>query len=269
MTPTLSELTMNGNPVKRLLRRSLFRTGATRPILWGPLRGYRYRVTEITGLSPLYSGAERATQSAFRRLVRPGSIVFDVGANWGLHTLYLSKLVGERGRVVALEPLPSAYQELCWHIDANRVGNAVPLGVAASAQSGEGLFLPGENPTTGQLVTEVPALSRTETLRVASRTIDSLVEELGLARVDLLKIDVEGAESAVLQGATETTRRHGPSFVIELHTPEQDRLVADWLLERGYTLHRLTGAPIPQPRRSWPDPEGVWGTILALPGGQS
>ncbi len=72
-----------------------------RPIRFGAIRGMRFRVNLITGLSPWYSGAERPQQRAFKALLGPGDVVIDIGANWGLHTLYLSRLVGPTGRVLA------------------------------------------------------------------------------------------------------------------------------------------------------------------------
>jgi hypothetical protein len=53
------------------------------------MRGLHYRVGPITGLSPMYSGVERHLQGLFRQIVREGHSVIDVGANWGIHTLYL------------------------------------------------------------------------------------------------------------------------------------------------------------------------------------
>jgi len=92
---------MRDNPIKRLVRRCFFPDGAVRRVITGPLRGFRYRVSPITGMEAWYSGHERDMQRAMAAYVRAGDTVLDVGANWGIHSLLLSRLVGPRGRVIA------------------------------------------------------------------------------------------------------------------------------------------------------------------------
>ena len=103
---------MNDNLLKKIAKATYFRNETVRRIAVGPMRGMVYRINDITGLSPWYSGTERDHQKAFKRLVKPGDVVMDVGANWGIHTLLLSKLVGPSGLVIALEPLPQAVDSL-------------------------------------------------------------------------------------------------------------------------------------------------------------
>jgi hypothetical protein len=83
--------------------------------------------------------------------------------------------------------------------------------------------------------------------------------------VKLVKIDVEGAESMVLSGARALMRELRPYFVVELHAPEQDVAVAAELSGSGYRVSRISGPPILRTDVGWPDPAGVWGSILATP----
>src|SRR5437016_3914772 len=114
---------MRNSLLKRLVKFAFFRTGAIRRIAFGPSTGLKYRVSETTGLSAWYSGPEREHRRTLACLVAAGDVVVDVGANWGLHTLYLSRLVGQRGTVVALEPFDPVWRELDWHIHANKCRN--------------------------------------------------------------------------------------------------------------------------------------------------
>lgn len=249
--------------LKSVIRSAFFYPGAVRRIQVGPLRGMVFRVSPVTGLSPWYSGPERAHQRAFQRILRLGMVAVDVGANWGLHTLLLSRLVGPLGRVIALEPYPPAFAELEWHIGANRCENVIPILAAASDRDGRSPFLPGESASTGKLAQERELVG--ESLWVETIRLDSLVSRLALKRLDLIKIDVEGLEGQVLCGAEQVTSQFRPSFVIDLHTPEQDVIVGRWFSERGYRLERLHGPPIQRTDLGWPHREGVWGTILARP----
>ena len=83
-----------------------------------------------------------------------------------------------------------------------------------------------------------------------------------------MKVDVEGAESAVLSGAQQTLEQHRPCLIVDLHTPEQDVRVAGILTAHDYVLERLEGPPITRADTGWPDPEGGWGSLLAMPRGR-
>lgn len=217
----------------------------------------------MTGLSPWYSGVERQHQQAFRRLVRPGDIAIDIGANWGVHTLYLSQLAGRNGLIIALEPYPTAFSELEWHLHANKCLNVKPLLFAMSDTNGETSFTPSDSPSQGALSSVFQNQTGANTISVCTRTLDTLVTELEVTRLKLVKMDVEGAESKILSGAKRTLKDLRPHFVIDLHTPEQDVLVAKTLVQFGYKLSRLKGPLISRTDVGWPNPEGVWGTIVA------
>lgn len=251
---------------KRAVRGLFFQPGSVRKICFGPLRGMIFRTGPITGLSALYSGTERAHQKSFRNVVQSGDVVVDVGANWGLHTLYLSRLVGRNGRVIALEPFPPALDELQWHLQANGCQNVKVLPVALGEADGKALFALGESAYTGGLsATRVDSSPPKTEIQVIVRTLDSVVKELGINRLKLVKIDVEGAEGKVLSGACRVMEQLKPHFVIDLHTPVQDVQVAQMLTQRGYQLKRLNGPPILRTNTGWPDREGVWGSIEGIP----
>jgi FkbM family methyltransferase len=253
------------NLLKRIVRKTCFPHGAVRTVRFGPLRGMVFRTGPITGMSPWYSGGERGHQEAFENLVGHGDVVIDIGANWGLHTLYLSRLVSAEGRVIAVEPFLPAFAELEWHIRQNCCPNVTTLALAISDREGEALFLPGESAYTGSLAPSSILAAPKQSILVTTQTLDQVVESLGLEKLALIKIDVEGAEARVLGGAEKLVSRFRPHFVIDLHTPEQDVQVASWLTARGYCLERLSGPPISRTDVGWPDLAGVWGSIAAFP----
>jgi FkbM family methyltransferase len=254
---------LQDNVLKWAIRRLFFPLGAVRRIRFGPLRGLVFRISPGTGLAPWYSGAERTHQHVFRRLMRPGGVAVDVGANWGIHSLYLSRLAGGDGLVIAIEPFPPAFSDLQWHLAANGCRNVRALPVALSDRDGTSTFLPGESSCTGRLGDSLSAVAVEAGTVVSTRTLDDVIEEVGVARLDLVKIDVEGAEGRVLRGAERAVTRFRPALVIDLHTPEQDVEVARWLTGHSYRLERLSAPPILRTDAGWPDSNGVWGSILA------
>jgi len=83
---------------------------------------------------------------------------------------------------------------------------------------------------------------------------------------DFIKIDIEGAESSAVRGALRTLQRHRPIMVIELHSPTEDRAVGALLADLGYVAFRVTdGSRVQNMFSGWPDLDGMWGTVLALP----
>src|SRR4051812_25889815 len=105
--------------VKRLLSQTILHEGSVRTIMWGPARGLRYRIFPGFGLAPLHGGWERRAQALLRKHLRPGDTVYDVGANYGMHTLLMARCVGPKGKVFAFEPVPAIRAELEKNIQLN------------------------------------------------------------------------------------------------------------------------------------------------------
>lgn len=252
--------------LKSFLSALWFRPGSAHRVLTGPLRGMWFRFGPDTGFAALYSGNEGHNQRAYAALVRPGDTVIDAGANWGVHTLHLARLVGPQGRVLAFEPHPVVVEDLRWHVERNALTQVQIHAAALGDQPGTLPFILGESSKTSHFASsdEKPAA---QVVEVPCRTVDEVVAGAGLTSLRLMKVDVEGAESRLLQGAEETLRRLRPALVVELHTPEQDLAVSALLTRHGYRLAGVDGRVIQHLDRSWPDPDGVWGTVLALPGG--
>lgn len=253
---------MKENIIKNIIRKMFFPNGAIRRIAFGPLRGARYRVSPITGMETWHSAHEKPMQAAFERLVKKGDEVIDVGTNWGGHAIHLSKLVGDSGKVLAIEPSPPVANEAKWHFKENNCHNISFLEAALSDQNGFAYFDTKELSTQGKIISNP---NQNTTVKVETITLDDAIKKYSFEKTKLIKVDVEGAEGNVLLGAQETLKKIRPIWVIELHTPEQDRLVSKLLLNNNYTLKRLNGDPILKPNNYWPDKDGVFGIIIAEP----
>jgi FkbM family methyltransferase len=199
-------------------------------VLSGPLRGLWW----IPGSSnhACWLGTyERHVQRAATRLLRPGDIFFDIGANVGFFTLLASRCVGPSGRVVAFEPLPRNLECLQRHLDLNAMTNVETMPVAAADRSGEASFSSASGPSMGAL-----AAAGTP-VRIVS--LDDLIRERASPPPRLLKIDVEGAESLVLLGASNLLGRHRPSIVLAAHGWRQYDECNRILKAAGYSLTLL------------------------------
>ncbi len=185
---------------------------------------------------------ERSTAIALSKLTEPSSLVLDIGANIGAHTLRLANLVGPRGRVMAFEPTDFAFRKLRRNLDlnpslSNRVeafhcfltandGNTVPDAIYSSW------------PLAAEAGLHAKHLGRKmQTKSAQARSLDSILAERADRKVQLVKLDVDGFECDVLRGATSLLRDTRPVFVMEL---------APYVLqERGASLDELLSHFVP------------------------
>src|ERR1700680_2207455 len=164
---------------------------------------------------------ERETKNALKGLVKPSSVVLDIGANIGIHTMLLAKLVGPSGRVLSFEPTDYAVQKLRRNIDLNsRLAERVTLFHCFLAAK-DGGDVPDSIYSSWPL-TESEGLHNKHlglampTNAAPSRSIDGILAELDGPSVQLVKIDVDGFECEVLRGATALLRDSRPIFMMEL-----------------------------------------------------
>ncbi|HKW56449.1 MAG TPA: FkbM family methyltransferase [Candidatus Acidoferrum sp.] len=150
----------------------------------------------------MYDGFEGEERRVVRRFLRPGMTVVDIGAHHGLYTLLASKCVGRKGRVIAFEPSPREFARLAQHVRFNRCSNVTLQQCALGDHCGEAdLFQVDGFRDWGNSLRRPDVPEPTRTLRVPLRTLDHFVAAGGIARVDFIKLDAEGAELSVLEGA--------------------------------------------------------------------
>lgn len=182
------------------------------------------------------------------RCLKPGMTVVDVGANFGYFTLLMGDAVGETGRVIAVEPNPDTealLQEtvlLNGHRSRTRI---VPQALGASAGRAL-LFAPDGEPKNATL-TETTELQGGQTIEVTTVTLDEVALEC--KKVDLVKIDAEGAEVDIVAGMRRLIARDHPALVLEFNAARypDPRAFLDELLASYGTARELAmdGAILP------------------------
>jgi FkbM family methyltransferase len=141
---------------------------------------------------------DRRERELLRRELRSGDVFVDVGANAGGYTWWVLHVLGRDCTVLAIEPEPALNARLRFNLDSNGFGNARALAVAVAPDEGEGwLELNPEN-SGENTVRSNAAFPEGRGIRVPLRRLSALVREAGVQRVDALKIDVEGLDSAIL-----------------------------------------------------------------------
>ncbi|MGH7930272.1 MAG: FkbM family methyltransferase [Candidatus Binatia bacterium] len=185
-------------------------------------------------------------------VIRPGMTIYDVGANAGFYTLLFARLTGPLGRVIAFEPFPENAANLLDHISMNRLDNVILVQAPLSARRELASFHAGASSSMG-------ALSEVETpLRMLTVTIDELIASYGVPQPDVVKMDVEGAESDVLRGAKQLLAGRNAVWFISLHGEAQRRACTTLFTDAGYHLSSLVG----NGNTSWTDAADE---IIAMP----
>ena len=206
----------------------------------GVLKGFRMRVDWQLHRSFAYGSWEPEVVRSIQGHVHSGMRVLDIGAQSGFYSLLLSRLVGPDGMVFAFEPLPANFRVLEENLSLNSIQNVMIRREAVSDFSGNISF---EFPREEVSLIAGPLLESDNlgAFQVPAISLDDFVRQTGQP-IQFIKMDVEGAETAVLRGAVQTLKAFHPAMVVELHHdhPQDGLHPAITLLEQlGYQIEWL------------------------------
>jgi len=172
---------------------------------------------------------------AIDKLLRENDVFVDVGAFHGSYTLKASLQVGEKGKVIAIEPFPNSCHVIKRKIDRCCIRNVVLLNAACSHYEGMARLYLADS--LGEHTIKHKVSSRYKVVRV--RSLDDILRDLGISKVNLIKIDVEGAELDVLEGAKKTLQNEANiKLIIELH--KYGRSIRSFLKRLGFVYFHLS-----------------------------
>ena len=206
------------------------------PILQGPLRGKKW----IVGSSRhgCWIGSyELEKQRAFYEAVRPGDVVYDIGANVGFYSLLASVRVGPKGHVFCFEPLSENLTDLRKHIAINHLANCEVIEAAVSSVDGAARFDSSRPRSMGWL-------SKSGNQAVRTVCLDTLVRSKITLPPNVLKIDVEGAEADALRGCAQTLAAHPCIIFLATHGPAAHSQCIHFLTERKYKIQSLNSLSV-------------------------
>ncbi len=226
-----SGMISNRNLVGRLLRwfLSFIPKDVKLPILQGKLRG-KFWIVGAGNHGYWLGSYEYAERKLFEKTIRQGWVVYDIGANAGFYTLLSSFLVGKKGRVYAFEPLSANINYLEKHLVLNKVKNVFIVNKAVWNSDGLLNFAKeSDERTTGQISPE-------GRFKVEAISLDHFA--IGKGCPNCLKIDVDGTEVEVLNGAKKLFRDCHPVIFLSVHSDELKRKSLDFLSTFGYRVEK-------------------------------
>jgi FkbM family methyltransferase len=194
---------------------------------------------------------EQTVQELFVKFLKPGTIVFDVGANYGFYAILASR---EGADVFAFEPDKENAEALARHADLNGLRFHIHI-VPSAVYSYTGniaLEPPEVEGSHGNAHTRPQESQSVNAVYVPCTTLDDFIRTN--PQPDLIKIDVEGAESEVLKGADQLFRSRRPYVLCEIHDQQNALFAEVWLAEHGYAFSWF-GQEFSFPRHLFASPE--------------
>ena len=210
------------------------------------------------------------TVRLIQRLLKPGMVFFDVGTHVGQYTLLASESVGGAGEVHSFEPDPVTYRWFASNVKRNGLTNVRANQLALAGQPGTLTLFLSEDYDIGSNSLRRPSSFSGRMCEVEAVTLDSYIESRRVSRVDVMKIDVEGAECEVLKGASALLGREDrPVMILEFEEARQLAFqsscaeLAALLVAKGYELFRYESSGLESYVPRLPDKPSF--NILAIP----
>lgn len=200
-----------------------------------------------TGVAPFlleWGLYEKYETELFKKLIKKGMVVADIGANIGYYTLLAARLVGEEGKVFAFEPEPHNYSLLCKNIEVNRYRNVIPIRKAVFSKSGRmKLFLDKSN-LGGHSLSEAN-VDKGASITIEITRLDDYFKNTDY-KIDLIKVDVQGTEMEVLEGMANTINQNENAKIITEFWPlglqnsgSSPTGFLNKLIEHGFALYQI------------------------------
>jgi len=151
--------------------------------------------------------------------LKAGMTMVDIGAHIGYYLGPVCRSIGPNGKAIFIEPLPEHYMLLQKSIAINKFSWANSLNAAISNQSGDVVFYPAKDSGRNSLAKN--AITDAQPIRVPAISLDQMCSDLGLATIDLLQMDIEGAEVLVVRGGSECLNEHRIKTILCEWHPQQ------------------------------------------------
>lgn len=187
----------------------------------------------------LYGFFDKEEIDLIKNIVNSTDVVLDVGSNIGYHSLMISKIIGNKGKIYAFEPYDKNFAILHKNILLNNTNNIKLNNIALGDKNMKGSLKVFKDYAYNSLL-NLKRLPQVGTEKVRMEQLDTFVYKRKINRIDLIKIDVEGFELNVLKGAKRTLREYKPKIVCEIFQENLNPLgikvrdVIDYILAFGY-----------------------------------
>lgn len=206
----------------------------------------------------LYGEFSEGEVGLFRQIVRPGDVVFDVGANIGAHTVFLARAVGLKGAVFAFEPQRLMFQTLCANVALNSLPNVYCFNSAVAEAPGS-INVPTLNPW---MTSNFGGLGLREQQLGGDPVPVVRLDSVQVRACRMLKVDVEGMELEAIKGAGGLIERFGPVLYVENDRKDKSAELIRYIQSLGYDMF-WHHPPLFNPDNYLKNPQNVFGRVIS------
>jgi FkbM family methyltransferase len=214
----------------------------------GPLDGKIFTLDLRTEKDYWLGTYEPELLSKVSEFVRPGMVVYDIGANIGYTTVAFALATGHDGQIFAFEALPENVRRLKANLKFNALEERVEVISGAVVDRTDLVrFLIGPSSGMGKVDRSAGRsdITYTDVITVPGIALDDFIFSQNHPIPHIIKIDIEGGEVLAFPGMRRLINEHSPVILLEIHGPEASQVAWDSLMEAGYHLHRLLpGYPV-------------------------
>ena len=201
---------------------------------------------EISKSIYVYDNFENINRLFWGSLIKPGMNVIDIGANWGVYSTAARRLVGENGMLMSFEPNKVEFEKLKENLKLNKFNqkNITLINSAVGDEEGTAEFFIPPNYKGAYGSMGRPKINEDcKVVKVPVVTMDDVLKKHGVSKVDVIKIDVEGAEIKVLHGMKKTLDAQSPVILMEVSDKRTEvfgykaKELCVFLADMGYSLY--------------------------------
>lgn len=188
---------------------------------------------------------EPETVRILNQIVKPGMVFLDIGTHVGQYTLLASKLVGPEGAIHSFEPDPDTFAHLALNVSMNNMQNVHPVQAAVSDEDGWADFYLSSSDYMGTNSLRAPSYHSGEVCKVRTISLSNYVAENNIDKIDVMKLDVEGAEIDILHSSLDILTTMKPLLIVEFNKVADMRFdhsshnLKSLLTSLGYEILRI------------------------------
>jgi FkbM family methyltransferase len=201
--------------------------------------GLYFWLDEYTDNGFILGFYERELAEVLYDSVKKDTVFYDLGAHWGYFSILAAKFVGPGGTVYTFEPMPDNYKRLVRNIQINEMKNVEALNLAVSNTNGVLRFSNCGDTFANTYIND----NEDNAIEVKAVSLDKFVQQERILPPNFIKIDVEGAEADVLEGAEQTIRKYRPTIHLSthnIHLKGVDERCKAWLKKEKYEVSVLS-----------------------------
>lgn len=229
----------------RILKRKFLNTTIDTPIT---INGHKFTIIpNDKGISEellMFRTHEPLSTELFKKFLKPEMVCLDVGSNIGYYVCLESQIIGNKGKIFAIEPSPLNFKYLEKNVKLQGQKNIELFNFACGNQDGQIKFLVSNRSNWSRVASndliDAPPDAIIDTVKIPIKQIDSFVHEQNLEKLDFVRMDVEGYERNILDGMKNTLQTFKPLLQLEIHLfimgPDATRELFDFFTNMGYVV---------------------------------